>query len=479
MAERLFIQLYKDIDTPLYVQVADSLRAALSDGQLRPGDRLESVRRLSDALGVNPATIVSAYNILAKEGLVEARPGSGAYISASAAASGLPAEPLGQPGQPEAGSTSGRIDFSANAPPRHLFPLEDVKRYLVEAVDRDGGQAFEYQTANGYEPLRAAIAGRLSRQLPQPPHPDTVHIVSGAQQGIDLVARVILRRGDLALVESPGYRGARDVFVATGARVEAVPLEADGLDLDALERLAASRPLRLVYANPVLQNPTGLCWSEAKKRQLAELAGRFGFYVIEDDLFSDFLYDDAGYRPLKHYDVHDRVFHIKSFSKSLMPGLRIACLLAPLALQERLSAAKQSVDLFSNGLMQRLLERFLAGPAYDAHLAAARTWYRQARDTCLAALGSAGLSDWPYVVPAGGINLWLGLPAAATGRLTASRLAAELAVQGVLVAPEARFRHETADRPDGHLRLSYGSVPLADIGCGIDLLAAAAARLIG
>ena len=238
------IRLYRNDETPLYVQIADAVRGKVSDGQLRSGDKLPSVRALSDELGVNPATVVSAYRILMNEHLLESRAGSGAFISSGAFS--VDASRAGGAGILGRMDAAVSVDLASNMPPRDLYPLDEVKRFLVEAVDVDGGGAFDYQDAAGYRPLRERIAARLHMHGGAEVDPEDVHIVSGAQQGLDLVARILLRRGDVAAIENPGYRGARDAFLAAGARVEAVPVRADGPDLDELERLAVSTPLKFI-----------------------------------------------------------------------------------------------------------------------------------------------------------------------------------------------------------------------------------------
>jgi DNA-binding transcriptional MocR family regulator len=253
------MRVYKDEDTPLYVQAADALRSRIAEGSFRPGDKLPSVRKLSDELGLNPATIVSAYRILSSEGLIESKAGSGAYVSRlpSAAPTGGSLSPApGADGLPSASpaveSAPALLDLSLNAPPRELYPLEDLKRFIVEAIDADGGAAFDYQDSAGYPALKSALAARLSasRASRAPVAAEDLHIVSGAQQGLDLAARVLLRRGDVAAIEAPGYRGALDAFIAAGVRVEAVELDGEGIDIGALERLASTRPLRLVHLSP-------------------------------------------------------------------------------------------------------------------------------------------------------------------------------------------------------------------------------------
>lgn len=463
----LSFRIYKEDDSPLYIQAASAIRAAILDGGLRPGDRLPSVRRLSDELGVNPATVVAAYRILSSEGLLAARHGSGAFVADTALATPLmDAVPeLAQPPH----THSLLVDMAANAPPRELYPLDQVKRFLVEAVDMDGGQAFDYQLATGYLPLREALVRMLDfLPLASRPGPDDVHVVSGAQQGLDLAARILLRPGDVAAVESPGYPGARNAFLAAGARVAPLELGPEGLDLEALEKLAASRPLRLVYVNPDFQNPTGICYTTENRERLASLATRYGFYVIEDDLFSDLSFSGSRYPPVLSFDKAGMVLYVKSFSKILMPGLRIACLVATPPFRERLEASKRSVDLSSNGLMQRVLERFITSGSLESHLVQARNRYLHAWDEFASGL----LLNPPGILactrPEGGINAWLKLPDSCTGRI----VAAACLQHGCLVSPEVDFRQGggTTGGEDRHIRISFGSPPLADIKKGAGLI---------
>ncbi len=481
------LRVYREDDTPLYIQAADVLRSRILGGEFRPGDKLPSVRRLSDELGVNPATVVAAYRILTSEGLAEARPGSGAYVpeGLTPPAAGIEAGPL-RGARPIAGPDGlvmprrdgAAFDLSRNAPPRELYPLAELKRFIVEAIDADGGEAFDYQEAGGYAPLRSAIAARVSAESGgRLVDPADLHIVSGAQQGLDLAARVLLRRGDVAAVEAPGYRGAADAFVAAGARVYGLPLDAEGLELGALERLASTRPLRIVHLSPACQNPTGLRYSEARRAAIAALAERYGFYITEDDAFGDLAGPDAP-RPVRAFDEAGRVVLIKSYSKSVLPGLRIAGIEVPHALRERFEDSKRSVDLSSSGLMQRALERFLSSGSYDRHLEAARGRYRAAYARFAKALGALKAIGFDWDEPAVGLFLWLALPPG----LGPAAFAAALAERGVLVAPESAFRlagdgSEAGDGADARagrrerLRVSFGA--LAE-----DELEAAAAALV-
>jgi len=457
------IRLYREGETPLYVQIADAVRGRVADGQWRTGDKLPSVRALSDELCVNPATVVSAYRILMNEDILESRAGSGAYVSAGAVRAAHPG--VGRTGDPGRIDSGAVVDLASNMPPRDLYPLDEVKRFLVEAVDIDGGGAFDYQDAAGYSPLRETIATRLHLHGSAIVDPRDVHIVSGAQQGLDLVARILLRRGDVAALENPGYRGAREAFLAAGARVEAVDMRGDGLDLDALERLAVSTPLRLVYVNPDFQNPTGTVYTPESRSLLVRMAARHGFYIIEDSQVSDLAYDGKVPEPVRSFDQDGRVLFVKPFSKRVMPGLRIAFLQAPAVFQPRLEAAKRSLDLSANGLMQRVLERYLSSGAYDKHLPIIRARYRESALAFTAALEVHRGSGLSWKEPSGGLNLWLELPSG----IDPDMMARQLSEHGYLVASGEGFRHGLngnrhpgLSRPSlehdtsGHIRVSFG-----------------------
>jgi DNA-binding transcriptional MocR family regulator len=277
-------------------------------------------------------------------------------------------------------------------------------------------------------------------------------------------------------VESPGYHGARDAFVAAGARVEAVPLLSDGLDLRALERLASSRPLRLVHVNPIFQNPTSVVYALEKRAELASLAERYGFYVVEDDLFSDLAWDGSYIPPVRSFDNSGRVIFVKSYSKSLMPGLRIACLEAPPQLRERFESVKRSIDISSNGLMQRVLERFLTSGRFDGHVAAARLRYREAYEAFAAALAPYRAAGLSWERPQGGINLWLELPAGVSAR----SLAAECLAGGCALFPESSFRYESSTglAGDSHVRASFGSVAAGSLVRSASILGSALGKLV-
>lgn len=441
------MNLYKDDERPLYIQAADAIRTRMADGHIRQGDRLPSVRRLSDELGVNPATIVSAYRILREEGLVTMRQGSGVYASYM---------PEAEPAQVSIPPESIRYNLAANEPPPDSYPLLEFKHYIGKAIDIEGANVFTYQEASGYQPLRESAARELGRSLGRDISPEDIHIVSGAQQGLDLASRILLRQGDLALVENPGYQGAAPSLISMGARVEPIQAGAEGIDLARLRQVAERRPLRAVYLNPTLQNPSQAVYPQAFRTEILELAEEYGFYIIEDDLFGDIA--DNPPPPIAAADRNGRVIYIKSFSKTLMPGLRIAFLAAPSSMRDRLEAGKRSIDLSSNGLMQRALHYFIDDGGYKRHLGSMRLRYKKAFSLFEKGLAPGRGKGFAWEEPAGGFNLWLALPVGTSGR-RAARLALGA---GILVAAESEFSIQPKSE-DSHLRLSFGYLPFTDI----------------
>jgi DNA-binding transcriptional MocR family regulator len=395
-----------------YQQLAAALAAQIEQGQLRPGDSLPSVRALARKEQVNPVTVITAYRHLAELGLVYSRQGSGTYVLPRQ----LPAREdvdLDLPGDPDAllPVDPSIIRLSGNSPMPDFFPVESFKLAMNTVLDTDGGLAFGYEESQGYPALRERLVHFARQQYRIKAGMDQIMITTGAQQAIDLLGKVLLRPGDTVLVENPSYIGARSIFSLQGARMLGVPMQADGLNLDVLENFARRYRPRLLYTMPVYQTPTGISLSPQKARQLIDLAARYDFYILEDDLFSDLDLRGEHHLPLKSIDTEDRVVYIKSFSKLLMPGLRTAFLIAPERLHGAIRQAKYASDIANSGFFQRVLTNYLGSGAWQDHLLHQQQRYRQ-RLTQI----RPWLKRWQQMnikgrEPQGGLGLWLTLPA--------------------------------------------------------------------
>jgi DNA-binding transcriptional MocR family regulator len=484
----LSIQLSSSFETPLYLQLADALRSAIRSGAYPDGQRLPSIRRLADQAGVNPATAVSAYRILEKEGWVEARAGSGVY--ARAAGGGLAeasrrTDASAETGNPFAQEEAlselsagkvlvppGVLDMAAGAPSPALFPTEEFKALLNEVMDRDGGWAFGYQESAGWPPFREAIAAYLNTAHGLRADASDIRVVSGAQQGIDLAAKALLGPRDAVAVESPTYRGALAVFWSRGAETPGIPIDRDGMDPEALERVIRARRPRLVYVIPRYQNPTTVCWSAERMRALLAFAARYDFYVLEDDLLSDLSYGPRREPTcLKAMDADDRVIYVRGFSKVLMPGLRLGAVIVPRALRDRFEAAKRATDISTDGLTQRALDLYLRRGLHRAQLDRLRRHYGAVYGAAVSVAQELRPLGIGFDPPEGGLHLWLTLPPSVTGR----ELRRACLARSCAIVPEAVYGAEGG--ADSHVRVSLAALTAEEAARGVRLIGEALSDL--
>lgn len=455
MKEELFsfvsIQLDRNGKTSLYVQLYDVLREAILCGQLTEGYLLPPVRRLAAETGINAGTVVSAYRLLEKNGYIRAKRGSGFYVTdilmQSDEREDTREESTFLPHMTPAGDG---IDLLSASPSPEYIRVTDFKRVINEVLDRDGGYAFGYQDGQGYYPLRQAMAGYLTKCGIRATA-DDVHIISGAQQGIDIVAKAVLSFGDYVLVERPTYAGAIGAFRSRGAKIIDAPMTEDGIDMDAVEdALRRFRP-KLIYVMPNIQNPTGYSYASAKKNRLLGLARRYQTLILEDDYISELDYSDEKMAPLKALDRDERVIYCKSFSKMFMPGLRLGFLVVPKRKRAHILAVKQQSDGSTAGLTQRAFDLYLRNGIWAKHSRSIYNVYRARREE-MAALLHKYLPDTVTVYPArGGLTYWLRLPSG----ISAKRTAQTLAERGVLVQEGSAFFVSTGH--DSFLRVSFAA----------------------
>ncbi len=285
-------ELKKKGGLPIYRQIADEICKRLEDRTLKAGEMLPPVRTLAERLGVSPGTVVSAYKYLENRKLLYSKTGSGTYVS------GLNTEEVIISGRFEEDETEEHfpeenINFSASNLNSSLFPVAEFKRALNSVLDEERGEAFGYEDPKGSPGLRETIAGSLGA------NPERIQIISGAQQGIDIIARALLSYGDSAVVEKPTYMGAVGAFTSRGAEVIAAEMEQDGINIGELEKILPIYKPKLVYIMTYFQTPTAYSYSLAKKRRLLELSYKYGFYIIEEDNLSDFSYSGEKLLSLK------------------------------------------------------------------------------------------------------------------------------------------------------------------------------------
>ena len=310
------------------------------------------------------------------------------------------------------------ISFAPGYPDPALFPWDALREAAGDLLSGDDRAALQYGATRGYRPLLDALAPLLESRGIASTFEERL-VTSGSQQGLDLVARVLIDPDDVVLVELPTYTGAISAFVNARAALVGVRQEADGIDLDQLDQAvvrlrAEGRRVRLLYLVPNFQNPTGLLIGPEKRRRLLDWAARADMLIVEDDPYGDLFFPDsaaaADTRPLKADDASGRVVYLSSFSKTLAPGLRTAWVVAPEPIAQKFDVAKQAADICTGSLDQRLVHRAVVAGLLASQGDRLRAHYQHKRTVMERAIArwGDGLASWPR--PRGGFFLWLTLP---------------------------------------------------------------------
>lgn len=404
--------LNKKLKTPLYIQVYKNIKESIENGSLKEGDKLPSIRGLSKKLDVNNITIVNAFKLLEKEGFVYSIKGSGTYVRPSNYNIDLEFVDNKNIELMPGGTMSiekDTIDLSSLAPSHKLFPIEDFKQAMVQVLDRDKGLAFNYPEVNGYEPLRESISCFLKDQYKMDTDKDYIQIISGGQQGIDIISKTLLLPGDCVFVENPTYSGAVSTFKSRGAKVIGIPIKEDGIDLEILEEYIKIYNPKLVYTMPYYQSPTGYSYSEETKKKLIELSQENSFYIIEDDFLMDINFNKKNL-PLKSYDKYGKVIYIKSFSKSFMPGIRIGFLTMTDELLPGIIRSKHNTDISSSAFLQRAFDLYMRKGYLVKYIKYINQIYQENYTAMLDSLQVLKKYDLEIYEACGGLSFWIRLP---------------------------------------------------------------------
>jgi GntR family transcriptional regulator/MocR family aminotransferase len=474
------LRLDRDADESLQWQLIAQLRAAIFDGRLGSGSRLPATRTLAATLGVSRNVVVAAYDELFAEGYITGRHGSGTYVEA-----GLPATPRAIVAAPagerrwlsgmvpvvrqamtDGQDTADTISFRPGVPALELLPTEVWRRIWRTATD--ALPANRYADPAGDPALREALARWVGRTRGVACGPDDIVITTGAAQALDLLARAAIVPGTAVAFEEPGYYSGRNILLAHGARIVPIPVDADGLCVDALPNGSAAPPL--VCVTPSHQYPLGGRLPVARRLALLEWAQTHDSLIIEDDYDSEFRFDAPPLPALLSLDRAGHVAYIGTFAKSLTPTLRIGYIIAPPPLRARVVALKGIVDRHTSWPVQRAVLALLADGHLERHIRRARRHYAESRAILRAAL--APVIDVPNP-PAQLLGLDAGLHACLelATPYVAAQVAARAGARGVIVGTLDAYYHGVPTREG--LMLGYGGLTHEQIRRGGTLLAAA------
>jgi len=473
--------------TPIYRQLYDGFRAAIIDGRLRPGQRVPSTRSLALELAISRIPVVNAYEQLRTEGYLEAAVGAGTHVaqaifdetlSSTAARSRRPSRAtkelapralsrrakellrvaIAQPWLPRQGA------FRMNLPALDQFPCGVWGKLVSRHSRAMPGSIMAYGDAMGYLPLREAIAHYLGTVRAVRCDPSQIAITTGSQQGLQLSAQLLLDESEEICVEEPGYPGARLAFTGAGARVTPVPVDEEGLSVEALARSAPRA--RAVYITPSHQYPLGMVMSAGRRMRLLNWAATSGAWIIEDDYDSEYRFGSYPIGSLQGMDGDSRVIYVGTFSKVMFPALRLGYVVVPPDLVAAFAALLDAAGIFAAPFHQMVLTDFIQEGHLARHIRRMRMLYMERRKTLVAALRSQ-LGDRLDILGADAGMHVVALLASGVDDVTVSRSAA---TQGIAALPLSTCYVSPPDR--GGLVLGYGGATLHQIRDGVRRLKA-------
>jgi DNA-binding transcriptional MocR family regulator len=461
-------------------QLVERLRAAIDAGELAPGEKLPTTRALAEAAKINHLTAVRVYRRLAELGYVTAAVGRGTFVRTVPPApdrdpidwqSAVLPEPPASFSREEFFATyvvpsdSHVLSLATGAPDPTTYPAAEVAELSRRLLDELGGYALDYVDVDGLHGLREEIALR-GRAAGFAETPEEILVTTGARQGIDLVCRAVVEPGDVVVCESPTFLGILSSLQATGARVFGVPVDEDGMDVDALERILARHEVKLVAVQSTSQNPTGRDLAPARAERLLELARERSFFVLEDGVYANVRFDGPAPKRLRHL-APDHVVYVDSLSKTLGGGLRVGWVASSGPVRQRLSWLKLQTDMNSTSLAQHLAHRWLADGRHEPLLKTMNPIYAR-RCTALIDSLQRRLGDEVRMLrPVGGHHLWVTFRRPIDERA----LLAEAVRGGVSFIPGSTVMAESPGTTS--MRLSYSRLDGDDLDEAVRRLAQA------
>jgi GntR family transcriptional regulator/MocR family aminotransferase len=457
------------VTEPLFRRISRAIAAEIQRGRLRPGMKLPGTRTLARTLHVHRNTVLAAYEELAGEGWTEPARASGTFVSRSLP--DMKPKPFARrttsrdttPGRlgfdlgPDpvplpAAQPTGAVFMSLGVPDVRLAPTTQLARAYRRVIRSAPAELLSYGHPHGHPRLREALAGMLSTTRGLASAWRHVMVTSGSQMALELVSRALIRPGDAVAIEEIGYRQAWKAFQHYGARLLPIPVDAAGLDVEALAEQARRTPLRAVYVTPHHQYPTTATLSAGRRLALLDLAKQLKFAVIEDDYDHEYHYDGRPVLPLASADQAGVVIYIGTLAKILAPGVRLGYVVAPEALVDRLAAHRSVIDRQGDHLVECAVADMLEHGEVQRHARKTRRIYASRRDCLARTLRRELGAELSFNVPPGGINLW----ATTAPGIDVDKWAARALEHGVVLYTGKYYSFDGRSRP--HVRFGYAAL---------------------
>lgn len=449
---------------PKYIQLYGHIKKLMDMGYVEDGEKLPTMREMSSFLHVNKSTVISAYEKLKSEGLALLKVGSGTYAKKKELSLNFKKAYKRTFKNLSKDDLKEYIDYTGEAACSEYFPVTKFKEVIDEVLDRDGSQALSYTDSEGYEGLRASIGKKFWGSSS---YKDKILIVTGAQQGIDLISKTMINVNDSVIVEKPTYSGALSVFVNRRANIFDIEMQDDGIDLEKMEKVLKANKIKCFYTMSYFQNPTGITTSKAKKMAILNLAKIYDFYIIEDDYLSDMRYDKSiEYTTYKSLDHYNRVFYIKSFSKIFLPGIRIGYLIPPKKYLEACQNYKLSTDIGTSTLMQRALELYIEKGYFEEYLEKLLVIYESKYAFMKEKIDNILGPYVNFIAPSGGFSFYLEIK---KDNINSMELFYKALEKKVILSPGVLY-YKNEEEGERYFKLAYAEIEDEAIVKGLKLI---------
>ncbi len=465
---------------PHYLRIARAFREALAGGRALPGEALPSIRELAEALSVHRNTVIAALEELKAEGWIVGEERRALRVAPTLPVDYFRAGPdsARRPSRaacphrwewsrqarlsPFAPAAGVRYNLESGIPDYSLFPLREFRSHVADALRRARPALLDYGDPRGLPSLLEALEDYLRRIRGVTGR--RVVVTNGSQEGVYLVAQLLIRSGDVVAMEELTYPPAREAFRTAGARIVGIGMDREGIDADALDRLARRHRIRLLFLTPLHQFPTTSTLSVARRLAVYEVASRHGIVIFEDDYDHEFHFRTEPLPPLASYDPDERVVYASTLSKVLFPAARIGFLAVPPALEREVVQFRRIVSHQNDAIVQDAIARWFASGGIERHMRRMRRHYEARRDAMVEALARARETvDVDWETPDGGMALWLDT------KRDARRVARAARAAGIFAVHEGVYRIEPG--PVRHLRLGFSSLAPEPLTRGVDALA--------
>ncbi|MGE0632472.1 MAG: PLP-dependent aminotransferase family protein [Pseudobdellovibrionaceae bacterium] len=469
----LLLQLPKSKKT-LHLKVADSIRGAILNGQLLPGEKLPSSRVLAKQLGIHRQTIMAAFEELAMEGWTVSLLRKGYLVADSKALQFVTAKmPIRKPKQDHQyewrwrtkvnlgsfqAETPIRYNFQSGLPDLELFPKEEFRSHIAHAMKKGSKNLLGYGSPYGIEPLRKAIDTCL-RRLKNISDRTTI-ITHGSQEAVYLTIRLLVQAGDCVAIEDPGYPPLQELLRTMGAKTLPLPLDGEGLIPEKLEAAVKKFPIRVLFLTPLHQFPSTVILSAPRRIQIYEIARKHSIAIVEDDYDHEFHYRTQPLEPMASHDTYGQVIYLSTLSKLMFPGARLGFMSVPQSFAKNFTQYRRLVTHANESITQQALASWILDGGFERHLNRMRRVYERRLKTIeesLDGLKTNGKVSWQS--PSGGMALWLDV------KQNSTNVAEKALEKGIFVTPESYYRFD--GKPGTHMRVGFSNQSENNLKAGI------------